>query len=155
VALVVQPARYGNGHRHRTDVVRVDDLARGASVAFGLGLVTEYAERDQHDVEVAETLEDVGHERVMRAAVGCVERDRLHPLRTGGAQGADRAVERFGLAGGKHDRVRTRRELAARRQRDVGTTAEHEHRLHRSESVLHRVTDSFASTRGGARGRCA
>ena len=63
VALLAEPSREGNAHRHRTGIVRLHDLERGRGILLGAGLITEHAERDEDEVEVAETIERVADER--------------------------------------------------------------------------------------------
>ena len=120
------------------DVVDLGDVDRGAAVVLRLLLVAEHAEREQREVDVADPLEHVGDEAVVRRGVAGVERHRLDPRRTRGAELLRGRAQRLGIARGQHHRAGPAlHELAHRRQRDVRTAAEHQHRLHRSERILH------------------
>jgi hypothetical protein len=79
---------------------------------------------------------------------GGVERDRLDRGRAQIVELLHRRVEVLGRAGGEHDGSGPPSdELAARRQGDVGTAAEHENGLDGTERVLHGV--QVTSGRGG------
>ena len=127
-------------------VCTISSARRG--VALGRFGVAEHAERDHDEVDVADAREHVVDERGMRREVGGVERHRLDRGRAGGAQLVGARVEALGIAAREHDRARPATdELARDRDADIGTAAEHEHRLHCTDGVFH------AALRSGTRSR--
>ena len=83
-------------------------------------------------------LEHVVDERGVRGGVVRVERDRLDRGRAERRAARRPGARALRVARREHDRAGPAlHQLAQRRHRDVGATAEHQHRLHRTERVLH------------------
>ena len=127
-------------HRDRAGEVGLHDLERGRGVVLGPLLVAEHAERDEHEVEVAEAIEG----RVART-LSCDAKSVASNATacTSDAPAARSSRPRASHASGLRAASTTRAprratSLRARRERDVGGAAEHEHRLHLAQRVLHR-----------------
>ncbi len=149
VALGPEPLGHHQARRHRAHEVDAHGFGRRLRVGVEVGLVAEHAEGDQHQVEVGVAIEHPADDGGVRRRV---ERVEGHDVDRGAQGLAARRPHRSTAAGSRTASTTVRHRRSTRRRTvasgDLRGTAQDEHRLGRSEGVLHVGGSSGGSTAG-------
>ena len=101
-------------------------------------LLAEDTERGQHEVDLGVTVEHIAEHLLVALWIQGIEGHRLDGRRSGVAEPLDGRSQLVGAAGRQHDRpATTGDEPVHGLDGDVGTAAEHQHRLHPTQRVSH------------------